>query len=66
MLEDAALEKLVHDLLDHSNYFEDKWLLTGVAADCRQAAHELRNLRAKLRLAEATHVTNIVNCVRTP
>lgn len=57
MLEDAAFDKLVHDLLDHANYFEDRWTLTGVAADCRQAAQELRNLKARLAIksSQVTH-----------
>lgn len=47
-LEDVAFDKLVADLIEHSNYFESR-KLTGVAADCLMAAHELRNLRSKLR-----------------
>lgn len=44
MLEQAAFDKLVHDLRDHGVYFQDRWLLSGVAADCAQAAIELRNM----------------------
>lgn len=47
-LEDVAFDKLVADLIEHSNYFESR-KLTGVAADCLMAAHELRSLRSKLR-----------------
>ncbi len=48
MLEQAAFDKLVHDLRDHGVYFSDRWLLSGVAADCAQAAIELRNMRNEL------------------
>ncbi len=48
MLEQAAFDKLVHDLRDHGVYFQDRWLLSGVAADCAQAAIELRNMRNEL------------------
>jgi hypothetical protein len=58
-MEEAAFDKLVSDLIEHGNYFEDRWQLTGVAADCRQAARELRNQRAKLIVLLSSSVSNL-------
>lgn len=52
LLEKPAFDKLVSDLIEHATYFETRWLLSGVAADCHQAAIELRNMRAKLSIYE--------------